>query len=346
MPVRIILATILGILSLLDSTATAQPLPRYDIAELEAAIEDGELGKIAALASSQGGEITYRRRFDGKPSGDPVDIKSAGKSITALAVGMAIMDGKLAGRDVAVWPYLGKSRGEPFDSITVGDLLAMASALECDDRDSKSPGQEEKMYRTRVWRDFALGLPAREFARGESGYGPFSYCTAGVFLLGQVVQTATGERFDNYVQRRLFDPLGIAGVEWRTSRSGEIQSGGQLTIPDDALLKIGRLVLNRGEWNGEQLIDRDWIRSMLSPRHTLAENQYYGDLWWATPLRAGDRYVAAWMMKGNGGNIVAVVPSHDAVLVVQTRNYNKRDAERHAFTALWAMLGALEPIAE
>ena len=83
---------------------------------------------------------------------------------------------------------------------------------------------------------------------------------------------------------------------------------------------------------------------MLTPRHRLGEQQFYGDLWWATPLRAGEQYVPAWMMKGNGGNIVAVVPSHDAVLVVQTRNYNKRDAERHAFTALWAMLGALEPV--
>ena len=257
---------------------------------------------------------------------------------------MAIMDGKLAGRDVAVWPYLGHSRGEPFDSITVGDLLAMASALDCDDRDGKSPGQEERMYRTREWRAFALDLPARSFSRGENGYGPFSYCTAGVFLLGQVVETATGERFDDYIQRRLFDPLGIARPIWRTSRSGEIQSGGQLTISDEALLKIGRLVLDRGEWDDRQVIDRAWIESMLTPRHRLGEHQFYGDLWWATPLRAGEQYVPAWMMKGNGGNIVAVVPSHDAVLVVQTRNYNKRDAERHAFTALWAMLGALEPV--
>ncbi|WP_226661305.1 serine hydrolase domain-containing protein [Alteriqipengyuania lutimaris] len=342
MSIRIIVATFL--VCLLGSAAAAQPLPRYDLHQLEAAIGKGELGDIAALASTQGGEIVYRKRFDGEAPGTPVDIKSAGKSITALAVGMAIMDGKLAGRDVAVWPYLGHSRGEPFDSITVGDLLAMASALDCDDRDRKSPGQEERMYRTREWRAFALDLPARGFTRGENGYGPFSYCTAGVFLLGQVVETATGERFDDYVQRRLFDPLGIARPIWRTSRSGEIQSGGQLTISDEALLKIGRLVLDRGEWDGRQVIDREWIEAMLTQRHALGEHQFYGDLWWATPLRAGEQYVPAWMMKGNGGNIVAVVPSHDAVLVVQTRNYNKRDAERHAFTALWAMLGALEPV--
>lgn len=339
------LRTLIAVAVLLATPVSAQGPRQLDLASLESAIEAGELDKIAALAIEQGGTTVYRKRFDGKPSGDPVDIKSAGKSITALAVGMAIADGSLPGREVAVWPYLGSTRGPPFDAITVGDLLAMSSALDCNDWDSRSPGQEERMYRTRVWRSFALDLPARSFTRAQGGYGPFSYCTAGVFLLGQVVEKASGERFDRYVQRRLFDPLGIEGVEWRTSRSGEIQSGGQLTISDEALLKIGRLVLDHGRWEGEQLVDAEWIGSMLTPRHQLGEHVHYGDLWWATPLRAGDGFVGAWMMKGNGGNIVAIVPSHDAVLVVQSRNYNKRDAERHAFTALWSMLGSLEPAA-
>ena len=343
---RLVVSILLLALGSVVSPAVAQPLPTYDLSELERAIAGGELGKIAALAIEQGGETVYRKRFDGRESGAPVDIKSAGKSITALAVGAAIEDGALAGREVAVWPYLGSARGEPFDAITVADLLAMASALDCDDRQRRSPGQEERMYRTRDWRAFALALPAREFRRGDDGSGPFSYCTAGVFLLGQVVEKATGERFDRYVQRRLFDPLEIDGVEWRTSPSGEIQSGGQLTISDEALLKIGRLVLDKGRWQGAQLLEAERIGDMLTPRHRLADNTFYGDLWWATPLKAQDgQFTGSWMMKGNGGNIVAIVPSHDAVLVVQARNYNQRDAERHAFTALWAMLGSLEPVA-
>ena len=343
---RLVVSILLLALGSVFSPAVAQPLPTYDLSELERAIAEGELGKIAALAIEQRGETLYRKRFDGRDPGTPVDIKSAGKSITALAVGAAIEDGALAGRDVAVWPYLDSPRGEPFDAITVGDLLAMASALDCDDWQRRSPGQEERMYRTREWLAFVLALPAREFTRGESGYGPFSYCTAGVFLLGQVVEQATGERFDRYVQRRLFDPLGIDGVEWRTSPSGEIQSGGQLTISDEALLKIGRLVLGKGRWQGAQLLDAGWIEAMLNPRHRLGANSLYGDLWWATPLKAAEgQFAGSWMMKGNGGNIVAIVPSYDAVLVVQARNYNNRDAERHAFIALWAMLGSLEPLA-
>lgn len=325
----------------LAPTATAQTIPHYDLQQLEQSIEAGDLGKIRAVAAEQHGVTVYRKRFGQGEPGDLIDIRSAGKSITALAVGAAIADGAIPGTDLAVWPYLGRPRGEPFDSITVQDLLDMSSALDCNDWDRRSPGQEERMYRERVWRDFALALPAREYAREANGVGPFSYCTAGVFLLGQVVQQATGERFDRYVERRLFAPLGIAGAEWRQSRSGEIQSGGQLTIGDEALLKIGRLMLSRGKWEGKQIVPADWVETLFRPRHELSQFVRYGNLWWMTPLRSKIGYVGALMMKGNGGNILAVVPDYDAVLLVQAENYNRDNAELFSFTVLTALLESL-----
>ncbi len=324
-----------------DGPPKQEPLEVLTLEQLEARILAGDLKKVRALAIEQHGETVYRKRFGQGELGDRVDIKSAGKSVTALAVGAAIADGDLAGVDVKVWPYLGSSRGDPFDAITVADLLSMSSALDCNDWNRRSPGQEEKMYSTRVWRDFALALPARDYSRDEKGAGPFSYCTAGVFLLGQVVQQATGERFDNYVQRRLFDPLAIDGADWRRSRSGEVQSGGQLTISDEALLKIARMVMDEGKWQGEQIVPRDWIKTMLSPQHQLGQHVHYARLWWLMPVRSSRGYEAAWMMKGNGGNIVAIVPNMDAVLVVQTENYNRKNAERYAFMALTSMLMSL-----
>ncbi|MEL7447140.1 MAG: serine hydrolase [Pseudomonadota bacterium] len=326
----------------------AQPIPDISVKQLEARIGEGELGKIRAIAVEQHGQEAYRKRFGEGETGDRVDIKSAGKSITALAIGAAIAEGALSGTDVKVWPYLGSSRGQPFNSITIADLLSMSSALDCNDWDRRSPGQEEKMYARRHWAKFALALPAREIDRDEDGNGPFSYCTAGAFLLGQTVEKAMGERFDVYVQQRLFDPLGIDGADWRTSRSGEIQSGGQLTISDDALLKIGRMVMDGGVWEGERILPEEWVRSMLTPRHTLSQHVHYGYLWWATPLRSARGFEGAFMMKGNGGNIVALVPNMDAVLVVQTENYNEEFAERNAFLILTTMLRVLPapPVSE
>jgi len=329
---------VVGIGLVLSAPAFAQPIPDWTIEQLEEAIARGELGKIRVATAEQGGKIVYRKRFDDKPLGDPVDVKSAGKSITAIAVGMAIDDGFLEGVDQSVWPLLGSNRTDAASRITIGDLLSMSSALDCNDWERRSPGQEEKMYRRRHWREFALALPLREADQHKT----FSYCTAGVFLLGQVVQEATGERFDKYVQRRLFDPLEINGVEWRRSRSGEVQSGGQLTISDDALVKIARLVMSGGQWEGHQIVSDNWLRTMLEPHHRMGEHVHYASLWWLTPLRSPSGYLSAFMMKGNGGNIVAIIPAYDAVLVVQTENYNRRDAERHAFTVATTLLGGLE----
>ena len=328
-------------------TLSAQPLEQLTVSGLEQRIADGDFGKIRALAAEQHGEIVYRKRFDDAELGEPVDIRSAGKSLTALAVGMAIDDGMLEGVETHVWPYLGQPRGEPFDSITIKDLLGMASALDCNDWDKRSSGWEERMYRTRDWRSFALAIPARKFERDDRGEGPFSYCTAGVFLLGQVVEKATGENFDAYMQRRLFDPLGLEAPTWKRSESGEVQSGGQLTISDEALLRIGRLVLDKGVWREKRIVSEAWIDTMLTPRHRLGDHVFYGNLWWATPLRSPRGFEGAWMMKGNGGNIVAILRDYDAVLVVQAENYNRDDAERHAFTALISLLASLEaPIGE
>lgn len=77
-------------------------------------------------------------------------------------------------------------------AITIQNLLRMRSALQCNDW-IDSPGNEERMYRTRVWRDFVIGIPLDPaFAKDDQGLGPFRYCTAGVFFLGQILEDRSG----------------------------------------------------------------------------------------------------------------------------------------------------------
>lgn len=311
------------------------------IPELEALVADGELGKIAVVMVDQHGTEVYARRFDGKASARLTDIRSAGKSLTALAVGIAIDEGKLA-VDTKVWPLLGSDVADPRNSITVRDLLTMSSALDCNDWNRDSPGQEEKMYRRRVWREFAMKLPlTADYKRDETRLGRFSYCTAGVFLLGQAVQEAVGMRFDDYVADRIFAPLGITDVRWRTSRSGEVQSGGQIHMRADDLLKIGRMVLDNGRYGDRQIVSEAWIKEMLQPHRTLGEYTHYGYLWWFDLVKSPRGYEPSWMMSGNGGNVVSIYRDYDAVIVVQARNYNKDNAKLNSFRAMWEVLAAL-----
>lgn len=305
--------------------------------------------RLVAVVVEQHGEIVYAEQV--RPGSarrpqkgvDPAlhDIRSAGKSLTALAVGAALGDGHLSSVDDAVWPLLGGPAPPGLAGLQVRDLLTMSSPLDCDDWDRRSPGQEERMYRRKHWTTFVRGLPADpRFVRDESGFGRFSYCTAGVFLVGQVVQAVTGQPFDDYVQARILDPLGITDVRWRRSRSGEVQAGGQLMIGATSLARIGRLVLDVGRWGEEQVVPEAFVRDMLTPWRSVGPGRGYGYLWWAVALPTPAGPVGAWSMIGNGGNVVALFREADAVVVVQSADYNREGAAGRSFTLAVELLAA------
>lgn len=281
------------------------------------------------------------RRRKGAPEGVH-DIRSAGKSLTALAVVAAVGDGQLQLGD-SVWAVLGAEAPPELADVTVDDLLFMGSPLDCNDWDRRSPGQEERMYRRKHWRPFVEALPRDPDFRRSQGLGRFSYCTAGVFLLGQVVQAAVGERFDTYVERRLFAPLGVGAVQWARSRAGEVQAGGQLSIRSDDLARIGQLVLDEGRWQGEAVLDAEVLATVLTPRHQLGREMFYGGLWWATRLPTASGPAPAWFMSGNGGNIVVVSRAARAVVVVQAEAYNRPHARERTMDWAAELLQRLPP---
>lgn len=286
------------------------------------AIEDDRLGEVKAVIIEQGGKILYERYFDGAAPEDRHDIRSAGKSITALAIGRAIADGHIASLDVHPLPALG-GRADNGD-ISLRDLLSMSSALDCNDWDEKSPGQEDRMYPKREWTPHALAIPLKEgYARGRDGFGRFSYCTAGVFLAGQYLAHEAGMGFDDYVQGTLFDPLGIADIEWTRSPAGEVQAGGQIEMRPRDLTRVARLVLDGGKYDGEQLVPAEWIDQMLTPHVRATDSDDYGYLWWLRAYRSGEFTTPGWFMLGNGGNTVVVFEELDASVTVIATNYNQ-----------------------
>jgi CubicO group peptidase (beta-lactamase class C family) len=207
----------------------------------------------------------------------------------------------------------------------VADFLTMSSALNCNDWDGKSPGNEENMYPLRNWSRWAVDIPLKKgYTRDTVGRGPFSYCTAGVFLLGQVMQRAVREPIDAYVNRRLFDPLGIASREWPRSPAGEVMTGGMLQLRSRDLAKLGLLVSSGGRWRGQQIVPANWISEMLTVRHRVDAEQNYGYLYWQREYRSPCGRLTGWFMSGNGGNVVVHVPGQALVVVITRRHYNQR----------------------
>lgn len=292
---------------------------------------------ITSVLVAQHGRLIYETYANGGEHERLNDMRSAMKTATALLVGAAIDQGRLAGDQVRVYPlFRDEVRARGLDvrkaAMTLQDLLSMSSAWDCDDDNAFSSGNEERMYVSEDWTAFALNLPLRGYAPWhkrpeDSPYGrTFSYCTAGSFLLGAVVERATRQPLATFARDVLERPLGISNVQWNRASEGVGMGGGGTRYRTRDVAKLGELLRDQGRWQGTPVVSAAWIAAMLTPRAVPRENTEYGyQLWrFRFPVRGRDEWV--WAMSGNGGNYVFVAPQFGLVAVVTSTAYNQRES--------------------
>jgi len=269
-------------------------------------VELGGYGAITSVVVSRDGEIVAEQYADGD-AGTLRNTRSCTKTVAGMLAGIAIERGAVPGVEAPLLELLGADAADPRkQQISVRDVLTMSSCLDCDDFDEASPGNEELMYPREDWVGFALGLPVRE-TRG------FSYCTAGVVLLGIALERAVGEPLPEFARRELLAPLGIADARWPRTPRGEVSTAGGLLLTSRSLLALGELYL-RG---GDGIVPRAWVDESLRPHARIDERTEYGYLWWLRSYR-GER---CFFMSGMGGNRVHVFPDLELVAVITSANF-------------------------
>ena len=272
-------------------------------------------GAITSVVVARAGEIVAEDYRSGHAD-SLRDTRSCTKTVLGMLLGQAIERGLVAGVDARVLDLLGGTPpaargGQAKHALRVGELLTMSSCLECNDWDDSSPGNEELMYPQGDWLQFALDLPVRS---GRS----FSYCTAGVVMLGIALERAVGEPLSAFAQRELFGPLGIDRAVWQQTPKGQTSTAGGLRLTSRALLALGELYLN----GGRDLVPAAWVDESLRAHARIDDETGYGYLWWLRSF-AGAR---SFYMTGMGGNRVHVFPELEAVVVITSENFGRRDA--------------------
>ncbi|MXX67592.1 MAG: serine hydrolase [Gemmatimonadales bacterium] len=332
------------------STAEAEGVDPAAIDSLIADIDAGRYGLIDQFLLIRNGRVIADRRWDhgvryaellaaqedtadhqynyDHPSWHPYyrdtdlhSLQSVTKSVTSVAFGIAVDEGHISGVEVPAWPYFegyGVDLADPRRAATsLEDFLTMRSGI-----DWALPGQtyDDGTHPTVVleasdaWIDYVVARPV-----GTEPGNRFDYNDGVSVLLGKIVREATGQRLDAWAEERLFRPIGIDEYYWKLAPDGEVDSEGGLYLSTHDLARIGYLMLRGGEWDGRQVVSREWAEASTSPvvPDVAPDNDRpdtgYGYQWWVPVHEDGETRVFAG--NGYGGQFIHIVPEHDLISV-------------------------------
>lgn len=314
-------------------------------------ISSGKFKKVESVLVARHGKLVYESYFGGTDASTLRDTRSATKTVTSMLTGIALDKNLLPGLNTPILPFFRDK--QPLQNpdarkqkITVEDLLTMSSVLECNDWNDASRGNEERMYLIEDWAKFFLDLPIRGYW-DDNEPDPqfkrlFSYCTAGVVTLGEVLHRSAKMPVEELAARNLFGPLGITDVKWLHSPMGVTMTGGGLRLRSRDLLKLAQLYADGGAWNGRQIVSKTWVDRSVQPHARIDEKTLYGYLWWLKTFNAGEKCYPAAFMSGNGGNKVVLIPSLEMAVVITATNYNTRGMHDLTEQVLSQVLAAVE----
>lgn len=283
---------------------------------------------LSSMLVTRHGKPVLEQYWNGYDKDTLHDLRSATKSITSLLVGVALDRHLLGG----VGETLGSHLGALYPNapayrlgVTLGDMLTMQSGLDCNDWQTGSPGHEEKMYGQADWVGFYTRLQAVETPGAVA-----RYCTGNPVALGRVVALAGKTSIPAFADQFLFGPLNIHSAHWAPFDNGtQTDTGGHIRMRPRDMAKLGQLILQKGAWDGQQLVSEAWIAESTRQHtqfNTLARRNGYGYLWWRSVERVNGAAYEMIFASGNGGQYILIVPALGIVAVFTGENYNSGKA--------------------
>ncbi|MDX1408129.1 MAG: serine hydrolase, partial [Saprospiraceae bacterium] len=251
-------------------------------------------------------------------------LQSVGKSITSLLLGIAVDEDVIRDLDAPILPLFVDYEVDRDDqlknAITIRHLLTMQTGIQWDESSSYADDTRNNcivMELSNDWIKYVLNRPMDTLPGTK-----FVYNSGATVLLGKIVGMATGKRIDECAEEKLFGPLGITEYYWKVTPGGEIDTEGGLYLSTHDLAKIGTLVLQRGQWEGKQIVSQEWLAASFNPAVQFDEERGYGYQWWLPLLEDGSAKIMAG--NGYGGQYLMLVPDYQMIVVFNGWNIHER----------------------
>lgn len=299
------------------------------IMELAQEITDGAHSEVDSLLIAHKGKVLFESYY----SRGRIDLShpqsSTTKSYTGLAIGRAIQLGYLSMTDLnkPVITFLKGLNHSKFvkgiEKITLKHALTMSSGIQISaeklEEYRKNPEQYAGIKQIQAY--FEDSAPIEDQS--------FNYQGLNTIMLMNVLEAVVPGSAEDFIKKELFDKLGITNYDWRTDHSGLPVADSNSSMTSRNMIILGSLVMNKGNWQGEQLLPEAFISKATSRTVRLKEEQTqnfysgdklsnsgYGYFWWQTDMKVGDKNYSTKSAQGGGGVTILVIDELDLVVVV------------------------------
>jgi CubicO group peptidase (beta-lactamase class C family) len=313
-------------------SVSTEAYDRKKIGELKQQIADSTFKSITSVIVIKNGKLLIEEYFNGAGRDTLHDTRSVGKTFASAITGIAISEGHLKNVNQRLGEFYDLRAYDNYlpqkDSVTIRNLLTMSSGFDGDDGNELSPGNEENMYPQPDWVSWTLKLP---MAAGRKPGESWAYFTAGVVVLGDILNKSVPGGLEEYAGQKLFTPLGITKYQWQYTPQHVPNTAGGLRMSALDLAKFGQLYKSNGKWNGRQVIPESWVKESHSRHYAIpGDDMHYGYLWWNKVYKVNDKPYEIYACSGNGGNKIFVFTTEPLVVVITSTAYNKPYAHSQA----------------
>lgn len=276
--------------------------------------------KTSAMLVIKDDVIRYEQYFFGGNEDTLFSSNSMGKSFVSALMGIAVSEGYVGSVEDPIGKYIPEFVGTELENIPIRACLQMASGINFDEEKDMSGFSMRTL----------MGRPAMKviskYGVQEEPYTYRRYLSINTEILGQIIKNATGRGLADYMEEKLWKRMGAAhDAYWTLSNGTELAMGG-LSVSLRDYARFARLYLNNGSYNGEQILEKDWIRDSVDIRaeYSRPGSNYdaynaigYGYQWWVPQGEQGE-----FMAIGVYGQWIYVNPSNRVIIVKTSADPN------------------------